>query len=73
LTTIYQRTHTHTFWPLPTASVNNHYRTPPLIFMSYSSYGEISLTRSMSAAEMTPSLSMVSTLSDLPSTLCGPE
>ncbi|KRZ85209.1 hypothetical protein T08_9839, partial [Trichinella sp. T8] len=35
---------------LPTAHVNNHYRTPPLIFMSYSSYGEISLARSMSAA-----------------------
>ncbi|KRY09600.1 hypothetical protein T12_4491, partial [Trichinella patagoniensis] len=42
LTTIYQRKHTHTFWPPPTVPVNNHYRTLPLIFMSYSSY-EISL------------------------------
>ncbi|KRZ13087.1 hypothetical protein T11_6971 [Trichinella zimbabwensis] len=37
-------------WPLANARVYNHYRTPPPIFMSYSSYGKISLARSMSAA-----------------------
>ncbi|KRZ16943.1 hypothetical protein T11_17752 [Trichinella zimbabwensis] len=34
-------TNTH-LWPLANAPVNNHYRTPPPIFMSYSSYGSFS-------------------------------
>ncbi|KRY47802.1 hypothetical protein T03_15723 [Trichinella britovi] len=37
--------------PTPRTYVNNYYRTPPLIFMSNSSYGIISLAWSMSAAE----------------------
>ncbi|XP_003369522.1 conserved hypothetical protein [Trichinella spiralis] len=57
-------TNTHFSGNLPTAPVNNQYRSPPPIFMSYSSYGSLFSSSSFSAGKISlaPSMSAGSLL-----------